>query len=57
MSIGIWQILLILVAVLVLFGAGRLPKVMKDLGTGIRGFKKGLTEDEPKEQAEPKDEK
>ena len=42
MGVGIWQILLILIIVLVLFGAGRLPKVMGDLGKGIRSFKEGL---------------
>ena len=48
MGVSIWQILLILVVVLILFGAGRLPRVMKDLGSGIRGFKKGLSEDDEK---------
>ena len=54
MSIGIWQILLILIVVLVLFGAGRLPRVMKDLGEGIRGFKKGLNEDDSADSKEEK---
>ena len=31
MSIGIWQIVLILVIVLILFGAGKLPRVMGDV--------------------------
>ena len=44
MSIGIWQIILILVIVLILFGAGKLPNVMHDLGEGIRKFKLGLNE-------------
>ena len=30
MSIGIWQVLLILVIVLIIFGAGKLPQVMGD---------------------------
>jgi len=42
MSIGPLQIVLILVLVLVLFGAGKLPKVMGDLGKGMRSFKDGL---------------
>jgi sec-independent protein translocase protein TatA len=46
MSIGIWQIVLILLAVVVLFGVGRLPSVMGDLGKGIKNFKKGLTDED-----------
>lgn len=43
-QIGIWQILLILVAVLLLFGAGKIPRLMKDMGKGINAFKSGLKE-------------
>ncbi|TVQ84170.1 MAG: twin-arginine translocase TatA/TatE family subunit [Micavibrio sp.] len=46
MSIGIWQIVLVLVLVLVIFGAGKLPGVMGDLGKGMRNFKDGLKEGE-----------
>ncbi len=46
MSIGIWQIVVILFIVLMVFGAGKLPHVMKDLAKGIKSFKKGLAEDE-----------
>lgn len=42
MSIGIGELLLILVIVFVLFGAGKLPQVMKDIGKGVRGLKDGL---------------
>ena len=49
MSVGIWQILLILVVVFVIFGAGKLPRVMGDLGKGMRNFKDGIKgEDEKK---------
>lgn len=46
MSLGIWQILLIVVLVLLLFGAGKLPHVMGDLAKGVKNFKKGLEEDD-----------
>ena len=46
MSIGIWQILLVVVLVLLLFGAGKLPNVMGDLAKGVKNFKKGLEEDD-----------
>ena len=46
MSIGPFQILIILLIVLILFGRGRISETMGDFGKGIKGFKKGL-EDEP----------
>jgi len=51
MSIGIWQIVLILVIVLILFGAGKLPRVMGDIAKGVKSFKSGL-KDDPAEGAE-----
>ena len=48
MSIGTGELLLILVIVFVLFGAGKLPQVMCDIGKGIKGLKKGLKEEEKK---------
>lgn len=46
MSIGIWQVVLILLIVLIIFGAGKLPKVMGDVAKGVKNFKSGLKEDE-----------
>jgi sec-independent protein translocase protein TatA len=51
MSIGIWQVVLILVIVLILFGAGKLPKVMGDVAAGVKNFKKGIKDDD--EQTHP----
>lgn len=45
MSIGIWEIALILVIVFVVFGAGKLPQVMSDLGKGVRGLKQGMKDE------------
>ena len=44
MSIGIWQIVLIIVVVLLLFGAGKLPRLMGDFAKGIKSFKAGIRE-------------
>ncbi len=52
MSIGLPQILIILVLVLILFGAGKLPKVMGDIGRGIKSLKKELNE-ESKDKSDP----
>lgn len=46
MSIGFWQVVLIVVVVLIIFGAGKLPKVMGDLAKGLRSFKEGMKEEE-----------
>lgn len=42
MSLGVWQVVLILVIVLILFGAGKLPKVMGEMGKGMRSLKDGM---------------
>ncbi|MBV8431095.1 MAG: twin-arginine translocase TatA/TatE family subunit [Solirubrobacterales bacterium] len=47
------HILLLLVVVLVLFGAKRLPEAGRSLGTGLRGFKHGLEGKEPEELEPP----
>ena len=52
MSIGPWQILLILVIVLIIFGAGKLPRVAGDLAKGIKNFKKGMSDDSEAETAD-----
>ena len=52
MSIGIWQILLILVIVMILFGAGKLPRVMGDIAKGVKSFKAGLKDDGDDELAD-----
>jgi sec-independent protein translocase protein TatA len=45
MGISFFNIIIILVIILILFGAGRLPKVMGDLGKGIKSFKDGLKDE------------
>ncbi len=48
--VGPWQIVIIAVVILVLFGASRLGEMGKGLGEGIRNCKKGITDDDsPKE--------
>ena len=52
MSIGPWQIILILVIVLIIFGAGKLPRVAGDLAKGIKNFKKGMNEEGQPEKSD-----
>jgi len=46
MNVGIWQILIVALVVLVLFGRGRISEMMGDFGKGISSFKKGMSETE-----------
>ncbi|RMF44880.1 MAG: twin-arginine translocase TatA/TatE family subunit [Deltaproteobacteria bacterium] len=50
-GLGTQELIIILVIVLVIFGAGKLPQVGGALGKGIRNFKKGMNDDgdEPEE--------
>ncbi|HEY0836954.1 MAG TPA: twin-arginine translocase TatA/TatE family subunit [Azospirillum sp.] len=45
-SFSIWHWLVVLVIVLLLFGAGKLPKVAGDLAKGIKNFKAGLKDED-----------
>ncbi len=55
-GIGMPELLLILVIVLIIFGAGKLPELGAGLGKGIRNFKKATNElDNPQEKTEDKE--
>ena len=57
-GLGHWEILLILVIILILFGAGKLPKVAGDIAKGLKSFREGLKNDEnDKKKITDKDEK
>jgi sec-independent protein translocase protein TatA len=47
---GLWEWILIALAVVIFFGASKLPKLGKGLGEGIRNFKKGLKAGEGEEE-------
>lgn len=42
MNLGIWEILLIALIVLLIFGGKKIPELMRGLGKGIRSFKDGI---------------
>lgn len=46
MGFSFSHILLVLVVVLIVFGAGKLPKIMGDFGKGLKAFKDGMHDDE-----------
>ena len=55
--LGTWEIILIVLVVMLLFGGKKIPELMKGLGKGVKSFKDGMNGlDEPKQSHEEKDE-
>ncbi|HYG59009.1 MAG TPA: twin-arginine translocase TatA/TatE family subunit [Symbiobacteriaceae bacterium] len=52
-KIGMWELVLILLVLVLIFGANKLPQLGRSIGDGIKEFRKGVKTDEP----EGKDEK
>jgi sec-independent protein translocase protein TatA len=50
-NIGPFQILIIALVILVLFGRGRISEMMGDFGKGVKSFRQGLHEDDSKPAA------
>lgn len=46
MGLSFMHLLVVLIIVLLLFGAGRVPDIMENLAKGVKSFKKGLKDDE-----------
>ena len=53
MSIGFWQIAIVVILVVLLFGRGKISSLMGDVAKGIKSFKKGMATDTT-EDAQPK---
>jgi sec-independent protein translocase protein TatA len=47
LDIGPWQIAIVVLVVLLLFGGKKIPELMRGLGSGIKEFKDASKEDEP----------
>ena len=59
MSIGFWQIAVVVILVVLLFGRGKISSLMGDVAKGIKSFKKGMATDvtdstDATEDSEPK---
>ena len=54
MTPSIWQLLIVLVIVLLLFGRGKIPQLMGDMAKGIKSFKRGMTDEEKNDDIEKK---
>lgn len=49
---GVWEIVLILVIILIVFGVGKLPQVGNAIGRGLRSFRKGQSGEKDEEEEE-----
>ena len=51
--LGTWEIILIVLVILLIFGGKKIPELMRGLGKGVKSFKDGVNgkeDDEPKEE-------
>ena len=53
-GISFWQILIILVVILVLFGGKKIRTIGSDLGEGLKGFKKAIKDEDADKESESK---
>ncbi len=51
MSIGFWQIAIVVVLVVLLFGRGKISSLMGDVAKGIKSFKKGMADNPDKSES------
>ncbi len=56
-GISVWQLLIILAIVVMLFGTKRLRSLGSDLGSAVKGFRKSMTDDEAKTEESASEEK
>ena len=47
---GHWELIIVVIAVLILFGGKKIPEMMRGLGSGIKEFKKGIREGEEEDK-------
>lgn len=53
-SFSIWHWIIVLLIVILLFGAGKIPRLMGDVAKGVNAFKKGLKDDGDDDTPTPK---
>ena len=55
MGLSVWQILIVVLLLVLLFGRGKISELMGDMAKGIKSFKKGMAEDPDEDKSAPKD--
>ena len=54
--LGTWEIILIVLVMLLIFGGKKIPELMRGLGKGVRSFKDGMNGKDESSEGEKKDE-
>ena len=54
--LGTWEIILIVLVILLIFGGKKFPELMRGLGKGVRSFKDGMNGKDESSEGEKKDE-
>ncbi|MBO6552528.1 MAG: twin-arginine translocase TatA/TatE family subunit [Roseitalea sp.] len=54
-AFSIWQWIIVLVIVLLLFGRGKIPELMGDVAKGIRNFRKGMKDEIAEDEETPEE--
>ena len=57
MSLGFWQIALLVILFLLFFGRGKIPQLMGDIAAGIKSFKKGINDSQSDDKTIAENEK
>ena len=57
MKISVQELLIVLLIMLIIFGPTQLPKLTKTIGESLKGFKKGMEEEQKPEQTQKPEEK
>ncbi|MFL9845184.1 Sec-independent protein translocase subunit TatA/TatB [Flavobacterium rhizosphaerae] len=55
-QVGVWQIAVVVVLIVLLFGGKKIPELMRGLGSGIKEFKDAAKEDQPANSKKPSQE-
>ena len=54
--LGTWEVILIVLVILLIFGGKKIPELMRGLGKGVRSFKDGMNGKDESSEGEKKDE-
>ena len=57
MKISVQELMIVLLIVLIIFGPTQLPKLTKTIGESLKGFKKGMEDEQKPEEAQKPEEK
>lgn len=57
MNFGIWELLVILVIAMIVFGTGKIGSIGSDLGKAVRGFRRAMSDEDAPAERKPQEQK